>query len=146
MQVNAKNLFNESEVEMSESCKHQRGIVSKPLSPSLPFSPAVTFGPFVFVSGLVGRNHSTGEIAIGDIDAQTRQAMENIRHQLELAGSSLERVLKVTIFLTNMKLFKKMNEAYCSFFSGDFPARSCAEVSAVPDPEALVEIECIAGH
>lgn len=131
--------------KMSESCKHHRGIVSKPLSPNLPFSPAVTFGPFVFVSGIVGRNHSTGEIVLGDIDAQTRQAMENIRHQLELAGSSLERVLKVTIFLTDMKLFRKMNDAYCSFFAEDYPARSCAEVSAVPDPEALVEIECIAG-
>jgi 2-iminobutanoate/2-iminopropanoate deaminase len=130
---------------MSESCKHHRGIVSKPLSSNLPFSPAVTFGPFVFVSGIVGRNHSTGEISIGDIEAQTRQAMENIRHQLELAGSSLERVLKVTIFLTDMKLFKKMNESYCTFFADDFPARSCVEVSAVPDPEALVEIECIAG-
>jgi 2-iminobutanoate/2-iminopropanoate deaminase len=71
--------------------------------------------------------------------------MENIRHQLELAGSSLEQVLKVTIFLTDIKLFKQMNEAYCSFFSGDFPARTCVEVLAVPDPDALVEIECIAG-
>jgi 2-iminobutanoate/2-iminopropanoate deaminase len=130
---------------MSEGCKHQRGIVSKPLSANLPFSPAVTFGPFVFVSGIVGRNHATGEIAKGDIATQTRQAMENIRHQLELAGSSLEQVLKVTIFLTDIKLFKQMNEAYCSFFSGDFPARTCVEVLAVPDPDALVEIECIAG-
>ncbi|MEI6509814.1 MAG: RidA family protein [bacterium] len=112
----------------------------------MPFSPAVTFGPFVFVSGIVGRNFATGEIAKGDIEAQTRQAMENIRAQLELAGSSLDRVLKVTVFITDMKLFGRMNEAYCSFFEGDYPARSCAEVSAVPDPEAMVEIECIAGH
>jgi 2-iminobutanoate/2-iminopropanoate deaminase len=145
MQLNTKNWFNESEVEMSESCKHHRGTVSKPFSPSLPFSPAVTFGPFVFVSGIIGRNFSTGEIAIGDIESQTRQAMENIRHQLELAGSSLERVLKVTVFITDMKLFQRMNKVYSSFFEGDYPARSCAEVSAVPDPEAMVEIECIAG-
>jgi 2-iminobutanoate/2-iminopropanoate deaminase len=131
---------------MNESCKHHRTIVSKPLSPNLPFSPAVSFGPFVFISGIVGRDHATGEIAKGDIEGQTRQAMENIRHQLELAGSSMESVLKITVFLTDIKLFPRMNDAYCSFFSGDFPARTTVQVVAVPDPEALVEIEAVAGR
>jgi 2-iminobutanoate/2-iminopropanoate deaminase len=131
---------------MNESCKHHRTIVSKPLSPNLPFSPAVSFGPFVFLSGIVGRNHATGEIAKGNIEEQTRQAMENIGHQLEIAGSSMESVLKITVFLTDIRLFSRMNNAYCSFFPDDFPARSCVAVTGIPDPDALVEIEAVAGR
>jgi len=121
-----------------------REIVSKPLKESLPFSPAVGCGPLVFVSGLAGRNHSNGEITRGDIGAQTQQAMRNIARQLERAGTNLEGALKVTIFLTDMELFAEMNEAYVSFFDGAMPARTCVEVSRLPDPDALVEIELIA--
>jgi 2-iminobutanoate/2-iminopropanoate deaminase len=131
---------------MNESCKHHRTILSKPLSPNLPFSPAVSFGPFIFLSGIVGRNQATGEISKGDIEEQTRQAMENIRHELARAGSSLENVLKITVFLTDINRFPQMNDAYRAFFSGDTPARTCVAVSALPDPEALVEIEAVAGQ
>jgi 2-iminobutanoate/2-iminopropanoate deaminase len=122
----------------------KRDIVSKPLKKSLPFSPAVGCGPLVFVSGLAGRNHTNGEIAKRDIRAQTLQAMRNVAQQLERAGTNLEGALKATIFLTDMRLYAEMNEAYVSFFEGTMPARTCVEVSSLPDPDALVEIELIA--
>jgi len=122
----------------------RRDIVSKPLKETLPFSPAVGCGPLVFVSGLVGRNHTSGEIAKGDIRAQTLQAMRNVAEQLERAGTNLDNALKATIFLTDLGLYAEMNEAYVSSFKGDMPARTCVEVSRLPDPDALLEIELIA--
>jgi len=122
----------------------KREIISRPISEALPFSPAVGCGPLVFVSGLVGRNHETGEICKNDIRAQTLQAMHNIVRQLEQAGTTLESALKATIYLTDVKLFADMNAAYVSCFSGAMPARTCVEVSALPDPDALLEIEMIA--
>jgi 2-iminobutanoate/2-iminopropanoate deaminase len=129
---------------MNESGTYSRQIVSKPIKASFPFSPAVACGPFVFLSGLVGRDFRTGEIAIGDITRQVQQALRNLAEHLELAGSNLENALKVTIFLTDMSLYGRMNEAYVSFFQSDPPARTCVEVSKLPDPDALVEIELVA--
>ena len=124
--------------------QYKREIISKPAKPNLPYSPAVGSGPFLFISGSVGRDPSSGEIAKGDAGGQTRQAMMNIDHQLEKAGTNLEKALKATIFITDMGLYAEMNEAYASFFGSDPPARSCVEVSRLPDPDALVEIELIA--
>jgi 2-iminobutanoate/2-iminopropanoate deaminase len=118
--------------------------VSKPAKPDAPYSPAVSGGPLVFVSGTVGRDPADGGIAKGDMAAQTRQTMANIAAQLQKAGSGFDRALKATIFITDMDQFATMNQAYRSFFSGDPPARSCVEVTSLPDPEALVEIELIA--
>ena len=123
---------------------YKKEIVSKPPKPNLPYSPAVGCGPFVFTSGIVGRDPASGQIAKGDVGSQTRQAMGNIAAHLEKAGSSLDQALKATIFITDMNLYAEMNKAYSSLFSGDPPARSCVEVSRLPDPEALVEIELIA--
>jgi 2-iminobutanoate/2-iminopropanoate deaminase len=123
---------------------YSREIVSKPAKPGLPYSPAVSWGPLVFISGHVGRDPATGQIAGGDVAEQTRQTMRNIAAHLEKAGSSFDRALKATIFITDMGLYAEMNQAYASFFQGDPPARSCVEVSKLPDPEALVEIELIA--
>lgn len=122
----------------------QREIVTR--SANLPFSTALAYGDLVFISGMVGRNLETGEIARGDISAQTRQTLMNIEQQLQKAGSSLSMALKVTIFIMDMGLFKEMNSVYRSFFNEDFPARSCVGVASLPDPEALVEIEVIAGR
>jgi 2-iminobutanoate/2-iminopropanoate deaminase len=123
----------------------KREVISKALSPSLPFSKVIGYGDLVFVSGLVGRHPETGEIA-PDITAQTKQVLENIRRELELAGTSLDKVLKSTVFIIDMSLFETMNEAYRSFFPTDRPARSCVEVASLPDKDALVEIEVIAGR
>ena len=114
--------------------------------PDFPFSSAVAYGDLVFVSGTIGRDPRTGQIAVGDVGAQTRQALENVRQQLELAGSTLEKALKVTVFLTDMALFGAMNQVYRQLFSTDPPARSCVAVAALPDPAALVEIEIMAGR
>lgn len=112
----------------------------------LPFSKVIAYGDFVFVSGIVGRDPETGKIASGDVAEQTRQVMKNIQQLLAAAETSLDRALKVTIFITDMSLFGAMNEAYRSFFTADLPARSCVQVVSVPDKEALVEIELIAGR
>ena len=123
---------------------YKKEILSKPAKPDLPYSPAVGCGPFVFISGSVGRDPASGQIAKGDVGNQTGQAMRNIAAHLEKAGSSFDQAVKATIFITDMDLFGEMNKAYRSFFSGAPPARSCVEVSRLPDPEALVEIELIA--
>lgn len=115
-------------------------------SKELPFSTAVAYGDLLFISGMVGRHPQTRAIAEGDVAAQTRQTLENIQQQLELAGSSLAKVVKATVFLVEMGDFQKMNEAYRSFFPVDPPARSCVAVKSLPDSQALVEIEIIAGR
>ena len=122
----------------------KREILAKPAKPNLPYSPAVGCGPFLFISGIVGRDPNTGEIAKGDVGGQTRQTMLNIAGHLKKAGSSFNQALKATIFITDMGLYAEMNAAYASFFDGDPPARSCVEVSRLPDPDALVEIELVA--
>lgn len=129
---------------MNEPEAYSRQIISRPIKATLPFSPAVACGPFVFLSGLVGRDHRTGEIAKGDISRQMQQAMRNLAEHLERAGTNLDNALKVTIFLTDMSLYARMNEAYAAFFRGDPPARTCVEVAKLPDPDALVEIELVA--
>jgi 2-iminobutanoate/2-iminopropanoate deaminase len=122
----------------------RKEIVSKAAKPGMPYSPAVSCGPLVFISGSVGRDPASGRIAAGDVGSQTRQAMENIAVHLEKAGSGFDQAVKATVFITDMGLFTEMNNAYKTFFPGDPPARSCVEVSKLPDPEALVEIELIA--
>ena len=123
----------------------ERKVISKGLSPSSPFSKVIGYGDLIYVSGLIGLNHETGELA-SDIKGQTKQAMENIQTELELAGVSLENVLKATVFIVDMKMFQEMNEIYGRFFTADPPARSCVEVGALPNPKALVEIEVMAGR
>lgn len=122
----------------------KREIIVSSKNPDMPFSTIVGFDKLVFVSGMVGRNPDTGEIATADIGEQTRQTLTNIAVQLDLAGLSLENVLKATVFITDMGLFQEMNQTYKMFFETGLPARSCVQITALPDPEALVEIEVIA--
>lgn len=121
----------------------KREIIAPPKNKDMPFSTIVGFDKLVFVSGMIGRDPGTGEIA-ADIGEQTRQTLTNIAAQLDLAGLSLENVLKVTVFITDMGLFQEMNQTYKTFFDTGLPARSCVQITALPDPEALVEIEVIA--
>ena len=124
--------------------KAKREIIAVPTNKKMPFSTVVGFENLVFVSGLVGRNFETERIAQGDIAEQTRQTLVNIEEQLTRAGLSLENVIKATVFVTDMALFEKMNHVYVSFFKSGLPARSCVQVAALPDSDALVEIEVIA--
>ena len=122
----------------------KREIIVSSKNTDMPFSTIVGFDKLVFVSGMVGRDPDTGEIATADIGEQTRQTLTNIAVQLDRAGLSLENVLKATVFITDIGLFQEMNQTYKMFFETGLPARSCVQITALPDPEALVEIEVIA--
>jgi 2-iminobutanoate/2-iminopropanoate deaminase len=112
-----------------------------PSSLPYPFSAAVRTGNLLFVSGQVGiRNGQTGE----GIDEQTRFALENVRDVLAQAGATLEDVVKVTVFLSDMSLWPKMNDAYREYFPKDPPARSALGANGLALPELLVELECVA--
>ena len=109
-----------------------------------PYSQAVVArgGNWVFTAGQLGIVPGTGELAEG-VEAQTRQALENLTAVLEAAGSSLERVVKVTVFLRNMGDFEKVNGVYREFFGHEPPARSAIGVAGLPKG-GLVEIEAVA--
>ncbi len=106
-----------------------------------PFSAAVRTGNLLFVSGQIGLRD--GKVVDG-IEAQTRVTLENIRDVLAQAGSSLEDVVKVTVFITDMSLWPAMNEVYAEYFPKDPPARSALGVNGLALPELLVEMECVA--
>jgi 2-iminobutanoate/2-iminopropanoate deaminase len=113
--------------------------------PAPPYSAYFIHGDSIFVSGTVGRDAS-GNIAADDMAAQTKQTLENISQRLKDAGSSMDKVVKVTVFITDMSRFGELNGVYRPFFGEVPPARSCVEVCKLPDPEAIVEIEVIAGR
>lgn len=108
-----------------------------------PYSQAIASGQLVFASGQVALEPASGELAEGDVQVQTKRALENLSAVLLAAGSSLGQVVKTTVFLTTMDDFASMNEVYAGFFPSDPPARSTIAVAALPKG-ALVEIEAIA--
>ncbi len=108
-----------------------------------PYSQAIRSGSFVFTAGQIALDPETNQIIEGDVRAQTRQVLENLRQVLLAAGSDLDRVVKTTVFLKNMDDFAAMNEVYARYFSGHAPARSAVEVARLPK-DVLVEIECVA--
>lgn len=107
-----------------------------------PYSQAVIAGDLIFTAGQLGIDPQTGKLAEG-IEAQTRQALTNLSAVLGAAESSLDRVVKATVFLAHMEDFPAMNTVYAEFFPLQSPARSTVEVAQLPR-EALVEIEVIA--
>lgn len=107
-----------------------------------PYSHGTEVDGLIFTSGQLPIDAATGEMPV-DAAGQTRQSLENVRYTLEAAGSSLEKVIKTTVYLNNMEDFGSVNEVYASFFKEPFPARSCFEVARLPK-NALVEIEVIA--
>ena len=118
-------------------------VINIPGAPRRPFSPAIRAGDYVFVSGQAGfQDRETGE-AVEGIKAQTGQCLQKMKQVLEMAGASLEDVVKVTVFLGNTADYARMNEVYQSYFSADHPARSTV-ITGFVNPDMLVEIECIA--
>jgi 2-iminobutanoate/2-iminopropanoate deaminase len=103
----------------------------------------VRAGRLLFVSGQVALDPATGVLVAGGIEDQTRRVMDNLAAILEAGGSGLERVVKATVYLTDLELFEAMNRVYASFFPGERPARVCVEVSRLPR-NSLVEIDAIA--
>ena len=110
-----------------------------------PYSQAIEAGGFVFVSGQIPLIPATGELVEGSVEVQTARVLENLKAILEAAGSSLESVVKTTVYITNMGDFAKVNGIYGQYFQENPPARVCVEVSKLPKG-ALVEIDVIAAR
>jgi len=108
-----------------------------------PYSQGIVANGFVFCSGQIPIDPATGEIKTGSIEDQTRQVLENIRAVLEAAGSSLDDVVKTTVFLQDMNDFARMNAVYAEFFKAPNPARAAVQVARLPR-DVKVEIEAIA--
>ena len=108
-----------------------------------PYSVAIRTGNLVFSSGQLGLDPATGNLVLGGIEAETRQAITNLRHVLSDAGSGLEGVIKTTVFLKDMAEFVNMNAVYAEFFTENPPARSTVQAAALPKGGA-VETEAIA--
>jgi 2-iminobutanoate/2-iminopropanoate deaminase len=108
-----------------------------------PYSQAVVSNGWAFLSGQIPLDPSTNQIITGDIAAQTERVLENLKSVLEAAGSSLERVVKTTVYLKDMGEFAKMNEVYGRYFASNAPARATVEAARLPR-DVSVEIDCIA--
>ena len=105
---------------------------SKVPTPIGPYSQAVIANGFLFASGQVAFNPATGELVLTDIQAETRQVMDNIKAILEEAKLSFANVVKTSIFLSDMQLFAQVNEVYGSYFTANFPARETVAVKTLP--------------
>lgn len=110
-----------------------------------PYSQAVVAGGLLFVSGQIPLDPQTGEVVSGGVPAQAKQVLENMKAVVEAAGSGMDKVVKVTIYITDMNQFAIVNEIYGTYFSAPFPARACVEVSKLPkgvevEMDAIVQV------
>ena len=122
-----------------------KSIVSTTDAPAAigPYSQAVKIGNFVFTSGQIPINPATGQVITGSVEEQAALVLNNLKAVLEAAGSSLDKVVKTTVFIKDMNNFAAVNAVYATFFAAEPPARSCVEVARLPK-DVLVEIEAIA--
>jgi 2-iminobutanoate/2-iminopropanoate deaminase len=109
-----------------------------------PYSQAIQFGNLLFVSGQIPLDPGTGNLVAGDIEAQTRQVMDNLKAIVAAAGMTLADALKATCFLKNMGDFAKFNGVYAGYFGDTPPARETVEVARLPR-DVLVEVALICG-
>jgi 2-iminobutanoate/2-iminopropanoate deaminase len=124
----------------------QKKIITRPGQPLTPeslFSPATQLGQLLFLSGAGAHDPQTHKVVPGPIGNQVKQCLENLKTVLEAAGSSMDKVLKCTVFLTDIKDFAAMNEAYHTYFPANPPCRTTIAAKELP-AESPVEIECIA--
>jgi reactive intermediate/imine deaminase len=119
------------------------GVTDGPDRYSAPLSPVVRAGDLLFTSGMPPKDFETGYMIKGDIEAQTRKVLDNLKLVLEASGSSLDKVVKTTVFCANAAYFGLINEIYREYFPNDFPARSFVTVGSWPT-QFDVEIECVA--
>jgi 2-iminobutanoate/2-iminopropanoate deaminase len=108
-----------------------------------PYSQAIVASGLVFCSGQIGLDPATGQLAGGDVKSETRRVLENLAAVLQAAGSSLDKVVRCTVYLEDLNDFQAMNEEYAAFFKNPAPARATVEVSRLPK-DARVEIDAIA--
>ena len=120
-------------------------IISTPKAPAAigPYSQAVLVNGMLFTSGVIPVDPETNTLVEGDVTVQARQAIGNPKNLIEASGSSMDKVVKTTVFIKDMNDFGKINDIYKDFFTSDFPARSCVEVARLPK-DVLIEIEAIA--
>ncbi len=131
---------------MNHQTTMKRTIIATKEAPAAigPYSQGVALSNgFVFTSGQIPLDPANGGIVGGDIKAQTKRVLENIRAVLDAAGSGMEHVVKTTVYLTDMNEFSAMNEVYASFFPSVPPARTTVQVARLPR-DARVEIDAIA--
>jgi 2-iminobutanoate/2-iminopropanoate deaminase len=123
----------------------ERTAVSTEQAPAAfgPFSQAIKSERLVFATGQLPLDPASGKLVSEDVEEQTHQVLKNLRAIFDAAGSSLDRVLKATVFITRMEDFDRMNRVYETYFTKPYPARSCIEVSGLAKG-AKVEIEAIA--
>ncbi|GAP15209.1 endoribonuclease L-PSP [Longilinea arvoryzae] len=129
---------------MSHCCEDRTVIAAENAPKAIgPYSMAIKAGPFVFTSGQLGLDPVTGALVEGGVEAETRQALTNLSHILQAAGTGLAYVVKTTVFLRDINDFARMNSVYAEFFTENPPARSAIQVAALPKGGA-VEIEAVA--
>lgn len=121
-----------------------KNVISTTKAPAAigPYSQAIEVNGMVYTSGIIPVVPETGEIPKGSA-AQAKQALTNLSNLLLAAGSSMDQVVKTTVFIKEMNDFAAINEVYATFFTGAFPARSCVEVARLPK-DVMLEIEAIA--
>jgi 2-iminobutanoate/2-iminopropanoate deaminase len=122
-----------------------KNIISTEKAPKAigPYSQAVISNGFAFLSGQIPLDPATNQLIEGGIAAQTERVLENLKSVLEAAGSSLDQVVKTTVYLKDMGEFAKMNEVYGRYFNSNAPARATVEAARLPR-DVAVEIDCIA--
>lgn len=132
-------------LSLSVNAQSNKKAVESPDAPKAigPYSQAIVANGFVFAAGQVGSDPKTGALVEGGIVEQTEQVLKNISIVLKAAGSSLDDVVKSTVFLADLNDFAKMNETYAKHFKTPFPARSTVQVARLPR-DAKIEIEVIA--
>lgn len=112
--------------------------------PGGPYSPIIRYGDLAFISGQVALDPATGEAVRDSFEAEAHQVLRNLRAQVEAAGSSMDKVLKTTVFLEDMDNFARLNEVYVQYFEEPRPARST--INAAPPGGYRVEVEAIVGY
>ena len=122
-----------------------KNIISTDKAPAAigPYSQAIEVNGLIYTSGVIPIDPATGNLVEGDIKVQADQAIGNLAALLKEAGSDTDNVIKTVVFIKNMDDFAAVNEVYASYFTKDFPARSCVEVARLPK-DVLIEIEAIA--
>jgi 2-iminobutanoate/2-iminopropanoate deaminase len=108
-----------------------------------PYSQAVEVNGMIYTSGMIPINPADGTLVTGTVEEQAEQALKNLKALIEESGSSMDKVVKTTVFIKDMNDFAKINEVYAKYFTDSYPSRSCVEVARLPK-DVLIEIEAIA--
>ena len=124
----------------------ERKIISTPNAPAAigPYAQAISYGNLLFVSGMIAIDPKTGELLVGDFEAEVTLVLENLKAVVEAGGMSLKNVLKVSVFLKDLGLFVKFNEIYGRYLGDVLPARETIQVAKLPR-DVSIEISAICG-